>query len=230
MELGLWDHAELSHAGAYACAGFRRTSSHTRLRGAMLSMCTNLQIRSFRSPLMRTSARSLVLLECHGHAEQLATAEVRSVDWRRRCKGDVVRQQLGDGCQGPVLTVLPGEAPPLPSSTHTAFRSYTLAAFAHAVGAYSVMAQHALLDSAHVIDAGRRRAWPQVAGDRRFGGTCQCSATPSPSCSRRTHGWRVLCPCCQASSRRFVPHYSGRSGPLRWSSFPPSPPPRATPP
>jgi lipid A disaccharide synthetase len=92
-------------------------------------------------------------------------AEGRSVDWRRRCKGDVVRQQLGDGCQGPVLTVLPGETPPLPSSTHTAFLSYAPAAFAHAVGACSVTAQHALLDSAHVIDTGATAC--MVAGSRR---------------------------------------------------------------
>jgi hypothetical protein len=184
---------------------------------------------------LRTTATTLLLrvvtLSSNSHAEQqLALAEGRSVDWRRRCKGDVVRQQLGDGCQGPVLTVLPGETPPLPSSTHTVFRLYAPAAFAHAVGACSVTAQHALLDSAHVIDVGRRRAWLQVAGDRRFGGTCLCSVTPSPSCSRRTHGWRVLCPCCPASCRRFVPHCSERSGPLRWSSFPRSPPLRAMPP
>jgi hypothetical protein len=43
MELGLWDHTELSHAGAYACAGCRRASFHVHLRGAMPSMRTTLQ-------------------------------------------------------------------------------------------------------------------------------------------------------------------------------------------
>lgn len=43
MELGLWDRAEMSHAGACACAGCRRASFHMPLRGVMRCMCTTLQ-------------------------------------------------------------------------------------------------------------------------------------------------------------------------------------------
>jgi lipid-A-disaccharide synthase len=34
--------------------------------------------------------------------------ELSEDGWRRRCKGDVVRTQLGDGSQSPVVAVLPG--------------------------------------------------------------------------------------------------------------------------